>query len=61
MDFREKVDALVGAGSYRHVPGALGIGRVVTGVMWGADLPLQLQAFPQGYIHSTGFEGHHLC
>lgn len=39
--------AFVGAGmSYRHVPVALCVGRVVTGVVWGADLPLQLQVLP---------------
>lgn len=59
MGFREEVDASVGAGSYRHVPGALRVGRVVTGVVWGADLPLKLQAFPQGYVHFTGCKYRH--
>lgn len=27
--------------------------------MWGADLPLQLQALPQGYVHFTGCKYRH--
>ena len=59
MGFRDGVDALVRAGSYRHVPSALRVGRVVTGVVWGADLPLQLQALPQSYIHFAGCKYRH--
>lgn len=59
MVFRDGVDALVGAGSYRHVPGTLCVGCVVTGVVWRADLPLQLQALPQSYIHFAGCKDRH--
>lgn len=57
--FGDRVDALVGAGSYRHVPGALRVGRVVAGVVWGANLPLQLQALPQSYVHFTSCKYRH--
>lgn len=59
MAFREAGAVLVGAGSYPHVPVALGVGRVVTGVVRGADLPLQLQVFPQSYVHFAGCKYRH--
>lgn len=49
----------MGAGSYHHVPGALRVGRVVAGVVWGADLPLQLQALLQSYVHFTSCKYRH--